>query len=447
MTTDLPRRSVLLGGLTAAAALMSACSGVSGGSSGAGAGGGTSGPGGRLALLLVDQASTKELQSTILPSFSSSTGIGVDVELVPESGLEAKLTTGVTSSRSQYDVLMTGVNQWAALIGRGAITPLDAQMASVAGTPYLQGFPATLLSNLAVSGKHYAMPYQVGAELLYVNLDLWAKAGLDPAKLPTTVDEVVAAADTITAKTGVPGFVGRGTRNANENSFLWLMLWFLAGGRWPAGSNPADFTVLTAPEAITATTQYLHLLTKDAPPGAVNMGFAEAQVAMQQGKAGMWLDAAQLGPSLEKASTSTIAGKVGYAALTSNAGRSDYIVGAVWGFSIAEASAAKDDAWKLVQFLTSKDTGLTQLKSGTNGSSGRSDILGDPSAAGAVQPGFGKALTEAIAHTNPLYTPTIAQGSKIRGALALELSTSLSSGRDAQATMQAAQAAVQALLK
>ncbi len=443
MSNDLSRRSVLLGGLAAAAGVTAACSGVAGGSSPAV---GTSG-GGRLSLLMNDQASTKELQSKLLPTFTSSTGIAVDVELVPESGLDAKLTTAVTSSRTQYDVIMTGVNQWPALIGRGAITTLDDKMTAAKNTPYMQGFPVTLLNNMAISDKHYAMPYQVGAELLYVNLDLWSKAGMDPTKLPTTMDEVVAAADAITAKTGTPGFVGRGTRSSNENSFLWIMMWYLAGGRWPAGADPANFTVLTAPEAITATTQYLHLLTKTGPPGASNIGFAEAQIAMQQGKAGMWLDAAQLGPSLEKAGTSTIAGKVGYSAMTSAKGGSDYIVGAVWGFSIAAASAAQDSAWKLVQFLTSKETGLAQLKSGTNGSSGRSDVLTDPSAQGSVNPGFAKALTSAIAHTNPLYTPTIAQGSKIRGALALELSTSLASNRSAEATMQATQSAVQALLK
>lgn len=446
MTFTTPRRSLLLGGIATAATGLAACSGFAGGGNSSPSGGAAAATGGRISLLLVDQPATKDLQATIIPKFTQATGTQVDVELVPESGLEAKLATAVTGSSSQYDVLMTGVGQWASLIGRGAIAPLDDRIAGEQNSEYIKGIPESLLKNLAVQGKRYAMPYTVGAELLYVNTDLYTKAGLDPAKLPQTLDEVVTAADTIKARTGMPGFVGRGTRNANENSFLWIMMWYLLGGRWPTGTDPQAFSVLTAGPAINATTAYLHLLTADGPPGAANMGFAESQIAMQQGKAGMWLDAAQLGPSLELADKSTIAGKVGYAALTGTGG-SDYIVGAVWGFSIASATKADAQAWSLVKYLTGKETGLAQLTSGANGSGGRSDVLNDPAAKAALNPGFAAALSNAIAHTNPLYTPAIAQGSKIRAALALELSASLSSGRPAAETMKAAQAAVQSVLK
>jgi multiple sugar transport system substrate-binding protein len=160
----------------------------------------------------------------------------------------------------------------------------------------------------------------------------------------------------------------------------------------------------------------------------------------------MWLDAAQLGPALEDPAKSKIAGKVGYAALKGQGGQ-DYIVGAVWGFSVAAATKHQQQAWKLVQFLTGAKTGAAQVVSGTNGSSGRADVLADPAAQKALNPGFVSALTEAVAHTNPRYTPLIPQGQQIRGALALELSNSLSKGRTPEATMKAAQAQVQGLLK
>lgn len=430
--------------LVAAIAAQAGCSGLSGGGSNdaAGPAGATT-----LNLLMVEQDSTKELRTTLIPQFEKSSGIKVNVELLPESGYDAKLATAVDASTGQYDVVMTGAKHWNTLVSRKAIVPLD-DLTTGSGTEqgYLDGFPRTLLDNLKLDGKTYAMPYQVGAELLFYNKDLFSKAGLDPQTPPTTLAEVVTAAQTIKAKTGKAGFVGRGSREGNENSFLWLMMWFLNGGRWPDGADPAGFSVLTQPPALTATTNYLDLLGKYGPKGVSNYGFAEAQLAMQQGEAGMWLDAAQLGPALEDPAKSKIAGKVGYAALKGQGGE-DYIVGAVWGFSVATATKHQEQAWKLVQFLTGAKTGIAQVESGTNGSSGRSDVLADPAAQKALNPGFVTALTEAVAHTNPRYTPLIPQGQQIRGALALELSNSLSKGRSADATMKATQSQVQGLLK
>lgn len=444
MSTRSTRRTVAALAITAAVTTSAGCSGLSGGGSGdsAGQSGGAS-----LNLLMVEQDSTKELRTTLIPQFEKSSGIKVNVELVPESGYDAKLATAVDATTGQYDVVMTGGKHWTTLVSRKAIAPLD-ELTTGSDTPagYLDGFPSTLLDNLKVEGKTYAMPYQVGAELLFYNKDLFTKAGLDPENPPSTLADVVAAAETIKAKTGKAGFVGRGSREGNENSFLWLMMWFLNGGRWPDGADPASFSVLSEGPALKATTNYLDLLGKYGPEGVANYGFAEAQLAMQQGEAGMWLDAAQLGPALEDPKTSKVAGKVGYAALKGEGGQ-DYIVGAVWGFSVATATKQQTPAWKLVQFLTGVDTGVAQVESGTNGSSGRSDVLADAKVQKALNPGFVTALKDAVAHTNPRYTPLIAQGQQIRGALALELSDSLSNGRDAAATMAAAQAKVQGLLK
>jgi len=50
-----------------------------------------------------------------------------------------------------------------------------------------------------VDGKIYGFPKSSGADVLFINLTLWKKAGLDPAKLPTTWDELVAACKKISA--------------------------------------------------------------------------------------------------------------------------------------------------------------------------------------------------------------------------------------------------------
>jgi ABC-type glycerol-3-phosphate transport system substrate-binding protein len=58
-----------------------------------------------------------------------------------------------------------------------------------------------------VGERIYAIPHAYGTPLLFCNLDLFREAGLDPEHLPQTWDEVVAAAQQITARTGRPSFV------------------------------------------------------------------------------------------------------------------------------------------------------------------------------------------------------------------------------------------------
>lgn len=420
-----------------------ACSGVSGGGSGGGDGSKAT-----LNLLLVDQDSTKELKSTLIPKFEKETGLKVNVELVPESGLDAKLSLALSSSSAQYDVVMTGAKNWNTLISSGWIQPLDGYLKDAKVTPneYAGGFPAQLLETIKSDGKSFAMPYTVGADLLFYNKDMFTKAGLDPAAPPKTMDEVIAAAKKLTtANRSQAGFVGRGSREGNENSFLWIMMWFLNGGRWETADGTPKYDVLNEPAAIKAAQQYKELLSSYGPKGIGNYGFAEAQVAMQQGKAAMWLDAAQLGPALEDPAKSKIAGKVGYAALSGEG--DDYIVGAVWGFSMVKNTEHTAEAWKLIQYLTGKDVGTSQAVSGTNGSPARSDVLEDPAVQKALNPDFVAALKEAIAHTNPRYTPLVPQGAQMRGAVALELSKILDGARTPEAGMQAANAAITKIAK
>lgn len=445
MSRSIARRTFVAAATAAAvAATAGACSGVAGG------GGGDSSSGkSPISLLMVDQDSTKELQSTLIPKFEKDTGIKVNVELVPESGLDAKLSVALSSSQAQYDVVMTGANNWSTLVSSGWLQPLDDRLTDSKVTPdsYLSGFPQQLLETIKSEGKSYAMPYQVGADLLFYNKDMFSKAGLDPAQPPKTMSDLLATAKKLTTPDrSQAGFVGRGSREGNANSFLWLMMWFLNGGRWEgADGKPKYDDVLNQSSAVAATQQYQQLLRDYGPKGIGNYGFAEAQLAMQQGKAAMWLDAAQLGPALDDPSKSKIAGKVGYAAMTGEG--DDYIVGAVWAFSLVKNSTHQDEAWKLVQYLTGKDVGVAQATSGTNGSPARTDVLDDEAVKKALNPEFVAALKDAIAHTNPRYTPLIPQGTQIRGAMALQLSKVLAGQATPQAAMDSANAEVKKILK
>ena len=65
-------------------------------------------------------------------------------------------------------------------------------------------FPAGPLGGATLGGKVYALPKSTGADVLFVNLDKVTAAGMDPAKLPTTWDELVTLAQAISKKNADP---------------------------------------------------------------------------------------------------------------------------------------------------------------------------------------------------------------------------------------------------
>lgn len=65
--------------------------------------------------------------------------------------------------------------------------------------------PDAVKKAVEYDGKMYWVPSATGAYSLWYNKELFKKAGLDPNSPPKTVDEMIAFAEQITAKTGVPG--------------------------------------------------------------------------------------------------------------------------------------------------------------------------------------------------------------------------------------------------
>lgn len=404
-----------------------------------------------LNLFLVDSPTMQDLKATYIPQFEKQTGIKVNVDIVPESGMDAKLSVSLGSGSNRYDVIETGAKNLSTIVAAKWIKPLDGYLKDSSQTPkdYTSGFPQQLLKNLQENGHTYTMPYQLGVDLLFYNKAMFKAAGLDANNPPRTMTQIVAAAKKLAEPSkGQAGFVARGTRASNDNSFSWIMMWLLNGGRWADSNGKAKYVdILTAPPAVTTTEQYKELMTTYGAPGASNFSFLEAQTQMQQAKAAMWLDAAQLGPSLEDPTASKIAGDVGYAVPEGIKGAgSNYIVGSIWGFSMVRTTKKEKEAWQLIQFLTGKKVAIGQALSGANGTPGWSNALLDPAVEKKFNPEYLKAVAQAEEHVNPLYSPIIPQGTQIRGILSLALSQILSGQASTTSAMTDANEQIKTLM-
>lgn len=387
----------------------------------------------KVSILLAQNAFTEEFRDVIIPRFQEETGINVVADVLPESGYDTKLVMSLAGGTGEYDVVMSGAKNWSQMVSSGWIIPLDDYFNN-SPDEFKNGFAPSLMNTLKVNGNMYAIPNNIGSNLLYYNKEMFEAAGL--SNPPNTMDELVEYAKILhKPEQDQYGFVTRGTREGNANSFSWIMMWFLNGGRWVGVEGRPDYAVLDLPEAI-KTTEYFKELTKYAPQGIASYGFQEAQLAMQQGKAAMWIDVASLGPALEDPSVSSIAGKVGYHVLQ-GAG-DDFTVGSVWAYSIAQTAKNKDAAWELIKYLTGKEVAVEQIVSGTNGSPARADVLETEEAKQVFNLDFINALKVATSHSNPHYTPLITEGSEIRSALSIALSEVITGQKSPESAMKEA---------
>lgn len=396
-----------------------------------------------ISVLMVQEAATEDLRDTHIPAFEEETGITVNLELLPESGIDTRMMLSLSQGTGEFDVIETGAKSWSQLVGSGWIVPLDEYLEEDA--EFAEGFNAQLISSLQREGSTYALPYIVGANMLFYNKAMFEEAGLDPEDPPNSMEELLDYASQLHAPDeGRNGIVFRGTREGNANSFSWIMMWFLNGGRWIDESGEAQYAEALTQEPALLTTQQYQELAQFAPRDISNFSFTEAQVAMQQGEAAMWLDAAQLGPALEDPAQSTIAGNVGYHIMEGEG--DDYVVGPVWAYSITETAKNPDAAWEFIKYITDKDVALAQALAGTNSSPARTDVLSAPEIAEVMNPDFAEALAKGIAHANPEYSPLIAEGGEIRTALSLSLSEVLSGQKESEQAMQDAATAVEQIL-
>lgn len=416
--------------------ILSACSGGSSDSSEAS--GDKPFEGETLNMIMDKDSGTTDLRDKWIPEFEEETGITVNVELLPESGYDTKLNLALASGKEDYDVVRTGVKNWSQLVSSDWLLSLD-EFYENSPEEYSDGFSETLLETLKVDGNIYSMPYNVGADLLFYNKEMFEEAGLDPEDPPNDMEELIEYAEKLhQPDNNQSGFVARGTREGNQNSFSWIMMWLKNGGRWADDSGEIQYTdVLNKPEAVKTLDQYKTLMIDYGPKGSESYGFDEAQLAMQQGEAAMWLGAAQLGPALEDEEESEIAGKVGYHKLSGEGG-DDYVSGAVWGFSMVKSTQNEDAAWELIQFLTSKEVQSEQVVSGAMGSPGRTDVFEDEEVKEQINPDYAEALLDATEHTNPVYSPIITEGDEIRGIMSSAISKVLTEDLDSEEVLNKA---------
>jgi len=371
----------------------------------------------------------------MLAEFEAATGIKVNFEAYGEDQLNQKLTTEFTAGGSDIDVFMQRPLQEARVMQMNGWYEDLANCVSDPDYDFAD-FADGAVGTEMVDGVLTGVPIVTEAEVLYYRKDLLEAAGI---AVPTTLDELKAAAEALTDKDNeMYGFVARGQRSPLVTQFSSFL--YSSGGDWFDADRQAT---INTPEALAAIDLYGTLLREYGPPGVLNMSWPQAVAIFAQGNAAMYTDASSIYANVLDPELSAVADKTGVAVFPAGpAGPIMYNVTS-WGLAIPSGSQNKEAACEFIKWATSKDIVLkTQGEGAVPGA--RDSVWADPAGSAAFPADWVTAVAASSngrGYDRPLVTAVTEARDIIGGAVTVAIE-----GGDFETAANDANAQFQALL-
>jgi multiple sugar transport system substrate-binding protein len=310
----------------------------------------------------------------LLAEFEAATGIKVNFEALGEDQLNQRLTTEFTAGNSDIDVFMQRPLQEARVM---QMNNWYEDLANCVSDPDYDfaDFADGAVGTTTVDGVLTGVPIVTEQEVLYYRKDLLEAAGL---AVPTTLDELKAAAEALTDKDNeIYGFVARGQRSplvTQFSSFLYSM-----GGDWFDENRQAT---INTPEALAAIDLYATLLREYGPPGVLNMSWPQAVAVFAQGNAALYTDASSIYANVLDPELSAVADKTGVAVFPAGPAGSVMYNVTSWGLAMHSGSQNKEAACEFIKWATSKEiVSRTQSEGAVPGA--RDSVWADPAGSAA----------------------------------------------------------------
>jgi len=422
------RRSIVK--YAAVAAVMSlgltACSGGGGGSDQAK-------QSGTVRVTLANHVWTDGIKAAI-PEFEKSSGLKVELTQLGEDQLSDQYNVKLNAGSDEIDVMMyRPLQEGKAFAKNGYLTKNVSSDSNWDWKDYQEG----PVKATTVDGKVVGVPIITEREVLYYRKDLLQAAGL---QVPKTMDELEAAAKAIKASSpNTAGFVARTGKSAAVTQFSSFLYSF--GGDFVDSSGKASVNTDAAKKAYS----FYGGLIKNYGPANVStdMSWPEAMAIFTQGGAAFYTEADSLYKNATDPAKSKVADKVGFAPLPAGpAGSRPYNIPS-WALGVNQNSSNQENAWKFIQWATSKERTLEAQKAGVPGP--RTSVWANPDGTST----YPKDLADAIAasakngvgHDRPEVV-TVGKAREIVGAPIVATIT----GADSAAAANDAQTAFQTFL-
>ncbi|MFC4012549.1 ABC transporter substrate-binding protein [Nonomuraea purpurea] len=293
-----------------------------------------------------------------------------DIRIKPQGVATKDVLTKLrtdTAAGSPPDVAQIGWSKMAEAATSLPLVPVQDIPPAGAWSSHVAGISPAIMKAVERDGKVWAMPYTMSVPVLYVNADLFKKAGLDPAKPPETVEDVKSAALKIKAK-GAEG-VYFDVANAGKSDFLTQSVIASNGGAL-VGSDGS--VTLDQPDAVRALSAMSDLTKSGAQP---SVSTDDATAAFAAGRLGMLVTSTALLTSLEKAAAGKFELRTG--AFPGFAGKPARPTYSGAGLAVlAKDERHRQAAWEFIRFLSSEQ-GYTIITSTIGYLPLRRSIVGD----------------------------------------------------------------------
>jgi multiple sugar transport system substrate-binding protein len=185
----------------------------------------------------------------------------------------------------------------------GANGQLADLTSAVKALPYYKKYnPAVIAEGTDSKGRIVAVPTAAYAQALHYNRALFAQAGLDPNRPPTTWAEVMADAKQIAQKTGKAGYAEMGK---DDNTAGWILttLVYSLGGRMETGIGTKAKATLNNPQTIQALNMLHQMRWVDNSMGSnFDYGWSDINQAFAAGTVGMYVNGSDVFTNLVQAS-------------------------------------------------------------------------------------------------------------------------------------------------
>lgn len=308
--------------------------------------------------VVMEEVPDTDVVKAMLPEFRKEyPNVDVRIEALPYDQMRDRIVSSFLAPDPTYDLIVVD-NPWMTDFAQGGfLDPLDERIGAVDGYDF-EDFSTPLRDIAEVDGSTYGVPFYNYALALFYRSDLYRSAGLTP---PTTLEELQAAAGKLTTgdRAGIAMQPQKGYKIFEE----WGNYLLAAGG---SIQDESGRVTLDSPEAREALQTYIDVYNASAPDNSLNWAFDEAIRSATSGQSAQLVSYNWTLPTLQESGEPFAIAEV-------PGGRA--ILGA-WYWGVPKNSAAKDAAWSLVAWITSKQQEKARVIRG--GAPVRDSALDDP---------------------------------------------------------------------
>jgi multiple sugar transport system substrate-binding protein len=172
------------------------------------------------------RSSTSTFSQTLVDAYNAGHKNKVRLTVFPADSYQQKVGTAA-GARQLPDVLASDVVYAPNYAAKGVFLDITDRVNQL---PFKATLAPAHMKAATFNGRNYAVPHDIDLSAMFYNKVLFTRAGLDPAKPPTTLDEMAADAKKIAALGGgVSGYFFGGACPGCQLFTSWPMIWASGG--------------------------------------------------------------------------------------------------------------------------------------------------------------------------------------------------------------------------